>query len=1073
MKVLKQRTYNAFVENEALEDYSLRYASRSFRKWPEWLLASTALGGISFLALEAIGALLVINYGFTNSTYAIVVVMVVIFFTGLPITLYAARYNIDIDLLTRGAGFGFIGSTITSLIYAGFTFIFFAAEASIMAEALLLCLGIPLPVGYVLCSIVIIPLVFFGITFINKLQLYTQPIWITLMILPFVCILYKEPEAVSIWVNFGENQSFNVFLFGSAMTIALSLIAQIGEQVDYLRFLPDKTTANRFKWNMAVILAGPGWIIIGGAKMLGGAFLAALAIQHWGIGQSEAIKPVYLYLNAFNYVLDNKTAVLVLTTVFVLVSQIKINVTNAYAGSLAWSNFFSRVTHSHPGRVVWLIFNVLIALLLMQFGFFFTIKWVLGIYANVAIAWIGAIVADLTILKPLKISPPYIEFRRGHLHKINPVGVGAMLVASFISIPAYFGQFGPYFESFSAIISFIVALLTSVVIALVTRGKYYIARPQNNFETTKDILECAICNKKYEYRDMTKCSVYNKNICSLCCSLDIRCNDMCKSEAILEDNLKNVGIITDPYANLVPRDIRNQIRKFLTLFITFTVGLLIVFTIFFYSAKLNNYPDLDHLFRIFLSIFLFMVVFVGICSWWLSLIQEYHQRTEKELDVHINDLETEINEHKKTTEELKKAQRQSEIEFMTRMEVSKQQKLILENTTIGIAYVKKDRIVWYNHYFVKMCSIKEEALPGLHVRRLFKNRDSYSTIKNEFYTDISNGLKYTKEVKMKKGRNETYWCRLSGSALDPENIYSGSIWLLDDISEQKRVLEELSESEERLRQFNEHLEERVTERTKALELSHQSLQEADKMASLGILVAGMAHEINNPVGFIKLNSKIINDAFVDILPILDKYEEDLEEMIIAGMDYSYARSSIPKLLKGIDEGTGRISGIVSNLRDYSRQNPLNMKQRVNINQALATSLSLLANEIKNKTDHLKVKTTANLPSFSGDRQNIEQVIINLIHNSCQALTHKRQEIQIASFQDNTNHIVLKIKDQGEGIPSQDLKHVFDPFFTTKRRQGGTGLGLSISSKIIEKHNGNITIESEVGKGTEVTLQFPT
>ena len=216
------------------------------------------------------------------------------------------KYNIDIDLLTRGAGFGYFGSTVTSLIYAGSTFIFFAAEASIMSQALKLCFGIPLSIGYIISSVVIIPLVFFGITLINKLQLYTQPIWFILMVLPFVCILYKYPEALSDWASFAGNSpsgnSFNPLLFGAAMTVAFSLIAQIGEQVDYLRFLPDKTKANRTRWNLSVIMAGPGWIIIGGAKLFGGAFLAALAIQDHGLGVSEAVEPVFIYLTGFKYV---------------------------------------------------------------------------------------------------------------------------------------------------------------------------------------------------------------------------------------------------------------------------------------------------------------------------------------------------------------------------------------------------------------------------------------------------------------------------------------------------------------------------------------------------------------------------------------------------------------------------------------------------------------------------------------------------------------------------------------------------------------------------------------------------
>jgi len=195
--VKERRDYNQWVADETLEDYSLRYAPQSFRKWPEWLLANTALGGISFLALEAIGASLTITYGFANAFWAIVVVGAVIFLAGLPITYYAAKYNIDMDLLTRGAGFGYIGSTITSLIYASFTFIFFALEAAILSQALELYVHLPLWLGYILSSIVIIPLVFYGVTAINQLQLWTQPIWLILMIAPYVFVIAKEPDAFS------------------------------------------------------------------------------------------------------------------------------------------------------------------------------------------------------------------------------------------------------------------------------------------------------------------------------------------------------------------------------------------------------------------------------------------------------------------------------------------------------------------------------------------------------------------------------------------------------------------------------------------------------------------------------------------------------------------------------------------------------------------------------------------------------------------------------------------------------------------------------------------------------------
>ncbi|MGC9506187.1 purine-cytosine permease family protein [Baaleninema sp.] len=430
-RILKERReYNTWVANETLEDYSLRYAPKSFRKWPELLVANTALGGISFLALEAIGGSLAINYGFTNSFWAITVVGLIILLAGIPITYYAAKYNIDMDLLTRGAGFGYIGSTITSVIYASFTFIFFALEAAIMAQALELYFYLPLAWGYLLCSLIIIPMVFYGVTFINRLQLWTQPLWLVLMVSPYLFVLHKEPEAFSNWLNFAGNSpsgtAFDPLLFGAAATVSFSLIAQLGEQVDYLRFLPDREKHNRVRWWVAVMSAGPGWIVLGWAKQIGGAFLASLAIYH-GVAFAKAKEPIQMYLAGFSDMFSDPAVVLAVGTLFVIVSQIKINVTNAYAGSLAWSNFFSRLTHNHPGRVVWLVFNVAISLLLMELGVFETLEAVLGLYSNVAIAWVGALVADLVVNKPLGWSPSYIEFKRAHLYNINPVGFGATL----------------------------------------------------------------------------------------------------------------------------------------------------------------------------------------------------------------------------------------------------------------------------------------------------------------------------------------------------------------------------------------------------------------------------------------------------------------------------------------------------------------------------------------------------------------------------------------------------------------------------------------------------------------------
>ncbi len=657
--IKERRDYNAWVATETLEDYSLRFAPRSFRKWSEWLVANTAIGGLSFLALEAIGGSIAISYGFANSFWAIVVVGLIIFLTGLPITYYAAKYNVDMDLLTRGAGFGYIGSTITSLIYASFTFIFFALESAIMAQALELYFHLPLPLGYVVCSLVIIPLVFFGVTLINQLQLWTQPIWLVLMVLPYLFILHKEPQAFSNWLHFaGQSSSgagFDPLLFGAAATISFSLIAQIGEQVDYLRFLPDQQASNRGKWWLAVISAGPGWIILGCAKQLGGAFLAALAISH-GVSLAKANEPTQMYLVGFEYVFANPEVVIAATTLFVLISQIKINVTNAYAGSLAWSNFFSRLTHSHPGRVVWLVFNVAIALLLMELGVFSTLQAVLGLYSTVAIAWIGALVADLVINKPLGLSPSYIEFKRAHLYNINPVGFGSMAIASLVSILAFTGLFGEISQAFASFIALGLAFILVPILAIVTQSKYYIARPDTHSIHLTHASECRICQQAYEPPDMLFCPIYDGSICSLCCSLDACCHDACKimpvpipTQTSIPTHLASQPLLPKPVAlrkflhdKLSPQ-LGSRLLRYLLVFVSLS-GLAGATLGFVYDRQVVAAPNLPdniakQLTATLLGAYGIFLVLIGIGSWLLVLTQESRQLAELQLQEKAQQLE--------------------------------------------------------------------------------------------------------------------------------------------------------------------------------------------------------------------------------------------------------------------------------------------------------------------------------------------------------------------------------------------------------------------------------------------------
>ena len=635
---------------------------KSARRWSSARVANTAIGAISFLALEAIGGAITISYGFNNATTAILAVSLLIFLTGLPIAYYASAYGVDIDLLTRGAGFGYIGSTITSLIYASFTFLFFAIEAAIMSLALEMCFGVPLFIGYVLSSLVVIPLVTHGITFISRFQLWTQPIWIGLHLLPFIFIATTDMQSFEEWTRFSGTEevggpSFNLMLFGMASTVLFSLIAQIGEQVDFLRFLPARGKHKRAQWWLANLAAGPGWIIPGTLKLLAGSFLAFLAVHHF-VPLEKAAEPTQMYLVAFQYVFSSPSLALAFTGAFVIVSQLKINVTNAYAGSIAWSNFFSRLTHSHPGRVVWLIFNVAIALLLMELGIFKALERILGFYSIIAVAWVGALVADLVINKPLGLSPPFIEFKRAHLYDVNPVGVGAMVLAAAAGIVSLTGILGTTLQALAAFVALAVAFVAAPAIAYVTRGRYYIARaPQRDWggQTT---IRCVICEHQFESEDMAQCPAYSGAICSLCCSLETRCHDLCKPHARVSNQLMSNLRRLLPEWIVAP--INTDLGRYLGVLLLFSGLIGAVLSLVYFQISLDSDLSKDGLRSALWTVFFILSIIAGIGAWLLVLAQESRRVAEEETSRQTDLLMKEIEAHGRTDAKLQRAKEVAE-----------------------------------------------------------------------------------------------------------------------------------------------------------------------------------------------------------------------------------------------------------------------------------------------------------------------------------------------------------------------------------------------------------------------------
>lgn len=258
-----------------------------------------------------------------------------------------------------------------------------------------------------------------------------------------------------------------------------------------------------------------------------------------------------------------------------------------------------------------------------------------------------------------------------------------------------------------------------------------------------------------------------------------------------------------------------------------------------------------------------------------------------------------------------------------------------------------------------------------------------------------------------------------------------------------------------------------------LKRQQQQLMQADKMATLGILVSGMAHEINNPTGLILLNLPTISNANSDIMPILEEHYRKNGDFIMGGIPYSQMRHEMPLMIDEMNEAAKRIKRIVEDLKHFSRRSDVKYDEEVDINSVVQTSMRLIGNIVKKATNHFNAKLSNQLPPVKGNPQRLEQVVVNIILNAAQAIQDTSKGIFVYTFyEDSTKSVVIQVCDEGVGIPPEHMQHLTDPFFTTKRETGGTGLGLAISAGIVREHGGSIQFESVPDEGTTVLIRLP-
>lgn len=270
------------------------------------------------------------------------------------------------------------------------------------------------------------------------------------------------------------------------------------------------------------------------------------------------------------------------------------------------------------------------------------------------------------------------------------------------------------------------------------------------------------------------------------------------------------------------------------------------------------------------------------------------------------------------------------------------------------------------------------------------------------------------------------------------------------------------------------LKQEVAEREKAmleLERHQQQLIQADKLTSLGVLVSGVAHEINNPNALLLLNLPQLQRAWNDIAPILEERYCEQGDFSVGKIPYSQMRNDIPEMLSEMQGSAGRIKRIVEDLKNFARRDDKAVMSPIDINGAARTAVRLVENPLKKATEHFSLQLQEPMPAANGNSQRLEQVIVNLLLNASQALEDPEQEIILRTYATN-DQIVLEVEDHGRGIAPEHLTQLADPFFTTRREEGGTGLGLSISTGIASEHEGRLEFSAVAEGGTIAKLILP-
>ena len=393
---------------------------------------------------------------------------------------------------------------------------------------------------------------------------------------------------------------------------------------------------------------------------------------------------------------------------------------------------------------------------------------------------------------------------------------------------------------------------------------------------------------------------------------------------------------------------------------------------------------------------------------------------------------------------------------------------IMDNASVAILFTQNRVVTRCNPKFTELFGYPRDAIIGQAARMFYHSDEDYAEIGRLAFPLLSQGKPFQSELFMRRADGSSLWTNLIGYLIDPKEPAKGTIWLAEDRSAFKQAEEALQENLLQLKETNRRLED-----------AQNQLLQSEKLASIGQLAAGVAHEINNPIGFVSSNMRTLSMYTDDLLRLIDAYATAVSRVqlpadaaaalqsTLQSVEIDYLRQDLKELLHESGDGLNRVRQIVQDLKDFSHVDT-GQWMAVNLNACIKSTLNVVWNEIKFKA---KVEFEwGDLPEVLCNAPQINQVVLNLLVNAGHAI-ETQGLITIRTGHDETM-AWFEIEDTGCGMSESVQKRIFEPFFTTKPVGQGTGLGLSVSYGIISKHGGRIEVFSTPGVGTRFRVWLP-